>query len=84
LATTVLVADDDADILRFVETYLRMEDFAVVTARDGPDVLAKAVAVHPDLVLLDVLMPGLDGYAVCAPKSVPMHCCIKPEGAAGG
>jgi DNA-binding response OmpR family regulator len=60
------VADDDADIVRFVEIYLRLEGFEVVTARDGPDVLAKAVAVRPDLVLLDVLMPGLDGYAVCA------------------
>ena len=66
MATTVLVADDDADILRFVEIYLRMEGFDVVTACDGPDVLAKAAAVRPDLVLLDVLMPGLDGYAVCA------------------
>jgi DNA-binding response OmpR family regulator len=66
LAATVLVADDDADIVRFVEIYLQLEGFAVVTARDGPDVLAKAVAVHPDLVLLDVLMPGLDGYVVCA------------------
>jgi DNA-binding response OmpR family regulator len=66
VAATVLVADDDADIVRFVEIYLRLEGFAVVTARDGPDVLAKAVAVRPDLVLLDVVMPGLDGYAVCA------------------
>ena len=66
MAATVLVADDDVDILRFVEIYLRLEGFEVVTARDGPDVLAKAVAVRPDLVLLDVLMPGLDGYAVCA------------------
>jgi two-component system, cell cycle response regulator len=66
LAATVLVADDDADILRFVEISLRLEGFAVVTARDGPDALAKAVAVRPDLVLLDVLMPGIDGYAVCA------------------
>jgi DNA-binding response OmpR family regulator len=66
LAATVLVADDDADIVRFVEIYLRLEGFEVVTARDGPDVLAKAVAVRPDLVLLDVQMPGLDGYAVCA------------------
>ena len=47
MATTVLVADDDADILCFVEIYLRLEGFAVVTARDGPDVLAKAVAVRP-------------------------------------
>jgi DNA-binding response OmpR family regulator len=66
LAATVLVADDDADILRFVEINLRLEGFEVVTARDGSDALAKAVAVQPDLVLLDVRMPGIDGYTVCA------------------
>ena len=59
-------ADDDADILRFVEVNLRLEGFEVVTARDGPDALAKAAAVRPDLVLLDVRMPGIDGYTVCA------------------
>ena len=66
LAATVLVADDDADILRFVEINLRLEGFEVVTARDGPDALAKAAAVRPDLVLLDVQMPGIDGYTICA------------------
>jgi DNA-binding response OmpR family regulator len=66
LAATVLVADDDTDILRFVEINLRLEGFEVVTARDGPDALAKAVAVRPDLVLLDVRMPGIDGYTICA------------------
>jgi two-component system cell cycle response regulator len=66
LAATVLVADDDADILRFVEINLRLEGFEVVTARDGPDALAKAAAVRPDLVLLDVQMPGIDGYTLCA------------------
>jgi DNA-binding response OmpR family regulator len=66
LAATVLVADDDADILRFVEINLRLEGFEVVTARDGLDALAKAVTVRPDLVVLDVLMPGIDGYAICA------------------
>jgi CheY-like chemotaxis protein len=66
LAATVLVADDDADILRIVELNLRLEGFEVVTARDGPDALAKAVAVRPDLVLLDVRMPGIDGYTTCA------------------
>jgi DNA-binding response OmpR family regulator len=65
LAATVLVADDDADILRIVEINLRLEGFEVVTARDGPDALAKAVAVRPDLVLLDVRMPGIDGYTIC-------------------
>jgi DNA-binding response OmpR family regulator len=65
LAATVLVADDDTDILRFVEINLRLEGFEVVTAQDGPDTLAKAVAIQPDLVLLDVRMPGMDGYTVC-------------------
>jgi DNA-binding response OmpR family regulator len=66
LAATVLVADDDADILRFMEINLRLEGFEVVTARDGADAFAKAVALRPDLVLLDVQMPGIDGYTICA------------------
>ena len=45
---------------------LRLEGFEVVTAQDGPDALAKAVALRPDLVLLDVRMPGIDGYTICA------------------
>ena len=66
LAATVLVANDDSDILRFMEINLRLDGFEVVTARDGPDALAKAIAVRPDLVLLDVRMPGIDGYTICA------------------
>jgi DNA-binding response OmpR family regulator len=66
LAATVLVADDDADILYLIELNFRLEGFEVVTARDGPEAFAKAIAVRPDLVVLDVLMPGIDGYAVCA------------------
>jgi two-component system OmpR family response regulator len=60
------VADDDADILRLIELNFRLEGFEVVTARDGSDALAKAIAVRPDLVVLDVLMPGIDGYTICA------------------
>jgi DNA-binding response OmpR family regulator len=63
---TVLVADDDADIVRFVEVNLRLEGLRVVTAGDGAEALAKALELQPDLVLLDVLMPGINGYDVCA------------------
>jgi DNA-binding response OmpR family regulator len=66
LAATVLVADDDADILRLIELNFRLEGLEVVTARDGPDALTKAIAVRPDLVVLDVQMPGIDGYTICA------------------
>ena len=66
LTGTVLVADDDADIVRFVEVNLRLEGFEVVTACDGQEALTKALDLQPDVVLLDVLMPRIDGYTVCA------------------
>lgn len=61
----VLVADDDEDIVRFVEVNLRLEGFEVVTATDGEKALALAYDVIPDLILLDVMMPILDGFEVC-------------------
>ena len=61
----VLVADDDEDIVRFVEVNLRLEGFEVVTAGDGKEALEKARAITPDLVLLDIMMPEMDGFQVC-------------------
>src|SRR6266540_4365881 len=61
----VLIADDDRDIVRFVEVNLRLEGFEVITAHDGKDALAKALDLQPNLILLDVMMPGLAGYEVC-------------------
>lgn len=61
----ILVADDDDDILRFVEVNLRLEGFAVAVASDGAAALQAARELMPDLALLDVMMPGLDGFEVC-------------------
>jgi DNA-binding response OmpR family regulator len=61
----VLIADDEADIVRFVEVNLRLEGFEVVAAYDGQDALNKAFEVLPDLILLDAMMPRKDGYNVC-------------------
>lgn len=61
----VLVADDDEDIVRFVEVNLRLEGFDVTIAVDGEAALKSALELHPDLALLDVMMPKLDGYEVC-------------------
>ena len=61
----VLIADDDRDIVRFVEVNLRLEGFEVITAHDGEDALAKALELQPNLILLDVMMPLMDGFEVC-------------------
>jgi diguanylate cyclase (GGDEF)-like protein len=61
----ILVADDDEDIVRFVEVNLRLEGFEVITASDGDEALKAAYGLAPDLVLLDVMMPKADGYEVC-------------------
>src|SRR5215217_3627780 len=61
----VLIADDDRDIVRFVEVNLRLEGFEVITAHDGQDALTKALDLQPNLILLDVMMPRMDGYEVC-------------------
>lgn len=61
----VLVADDDEDIVRFVEVNLRLEGFEVTTASDGEEALRAAYDLTPDLILLDVMMPEMDGFEVC-------------------
>jgi DNA-binding response OmpR family regulator len=60
-----LVVDDEATILEFLGMGLGYEGFAVETAVDGPSALAAADRFRPDLVLLDVMLPGLDGVEVC-------------------
>ena len=62
---TILIADDDEDIVRFVEVNLRLEGFEVATAFDGEQALQHAYEVSPDLILLDVMMPKVDGFEVC-------------------
>jgi diguanylate cyclase (GGDEF)-like protein len=61
----VLVADDDEDIVRFVEVNLRLEGFEVASAADGEEALRSSQDLVPDLVLLDVMMPLMDGFEVC-------------------
>ena len=61
----VLVVDDSADNRLLIEYVLSDEGYAVFTAVDGFDALAKVDDVRPDVILLDVMMPGMDGYQVC-------------------
>jgi diguanylate cyclase (GGDEF)-like protein len=64
MAETVLVVDDDPDIARFVEVNLRSAGYDVAVAADGEEALERAHELRPDLVLLDVMMPRLDGFEV--------------------
>jgi two-component system OmpR family response regulator len=65
MAPHVLVVDDDDAIRDMVGTALRYAGFETSVAVDGPDALTKIPATSPDVVVLDVLMPGLDGFEVC-------------------
>ena len=65
MAITVLVVEDDRNIAELLQMYLEKEGYAVTVAGDGGKGLEKYRAIKPDLVLLDVMMPVMDGWAVC-------------------
>ena len=65
MAISVLVVEDDKNIRDLLQMYLEKEGYAVTAAADGGEALTKFRAIHPDLVLLDVMMPVMDGWAVC-------------------
>jgi two-component system alkaline phosphatase synthesis response regulator PhoP/two-component system response regulator VicR len=62
MAQTVLVVDDDPQIVRVVEINLTQEGHAVRTAADGEEALAAVAQERPDLIILDVMMPRMDGF----------------------
>jgi DNA-binding response OmpR family regulator len=61
---TILVIDDEPDLVRFVRRALEADGYRVLTATDGADGLRIALTEQPDLIVLDLLMPGVDGRAV--------------------
>src|SRR4051812_18805583 len=65
MSARILVVDDIEANVRLLEAKLAAEYYEVLTAADGQSALALAVAEKPDIVLLDVMMPGMDGFAVC-------------------
>ncbi len=60
----ILVVDDDPDALEIVGTFLESRGYRVLTAKDGKEALALLEEARPSLVLLDVMMPGMDGWEV--------------------
>ena len=65
MAVSVLIVEDDRNIAELLQMYLEKEGYAVTVANDGGQGLQKYRAIKPDLVLLDVMMPVMDGWSVC-------------------
>ena len=65
MAVSVLIVEDDRNIAELLQMYLEKEGYEVHTAFDGGQGLAKFRSVNPNLVLLDVMMPVMDGWSVC-------------------
>src|SRR4051812_23868058 len=65
MSARILVVDDIEANVRLLQAKLEAEYYEVLTASDGPTALAMAAAEKPDIVLLDVMMPGMDGFQVC-------------------
>jgi DNA-binding response OmpR family regulator len=61
----ILVVDDDPRLLHIVQMYLAIEEFDVVTALNGEEGLREVALHRPDLVILDIMMPGMDGIEMC-------------------
>ena len=65
MAATILVVDDEKNIVQLARLYLNKEGFRVEAAYDGAQALEKARTLRPDLIVLDIMMPELDGLSVC-------------------
>jgi two-component system, OmpR family, alkaline phosphatase synthesis response regulator PhoP len=65
VVTRILVVDDETALVQLVRSYLEREQYEVLTAADGRTALELARTAHPDLVVLDVMLPELDGIEVC-------------------
>ncbi len=72
----ILVADDDNNIAELLRLYLEKEDYEVVIASDGEEAVEKFNSANPDLILLDIMMPKLDGWQVCREIRKKSDCPI--------
>lgn len=73
MAEKVLLVDDDEDITEFLSYNLRKEGYQLFTANNGRDAISIAKKEHPDLIVLDVMMPGMDGVETCLElKDIPI------------
>jgi CheY-like chemotaxis protein len=78
MAKKILIIDDDMDTLKLVGLMLQKQSYEIVAASNGVQGLEKAETENPDLILLDVMMPGLDGYEVTKRLRANLHTANTP------
>ena len=78
VAKKVLVVEDDKDILQLVKMYLDNEGFRTITAANGAEALKQFKSEHPDLVVLDLMLPEIDGLEVCKKLRVTPQTAMLP------
>jgi two-component system alkaline phosphatase synthesis response regulator PhoP len=66
MAAKILVVDDETKVLAVIQKRLESVGYEVITAQDGSEGLKKARSENPDLIILDLILPGIDGYQVCS------------------
>ena len=71
LTTTVLVVDDTISAMELISHYLRQSDYIVINAASGKEALDKAISRKPDVIITDVVMPGMSGFELC--RSLKKH-----------
>lgn len=74
----ILIVDDEKNIVDIIAFNLKKEGYTVITAADGEEGVQKAMEENPDLILLDIMMPKLDGYEVCKKsekRKIPRLSC---------
>lgn len=80
---TILIAEDEADIRNILRLYLESENYEVLEAADGESAVAAVRNGSPDLVILDIMMPKLDGFAVVRAirqqSDIPVLILVRPE-----
>jgi PAS domain S-box-containing protein len=75
---TLLLVDDTAELLRLLSTALSNQGYEVCSATSGALALNRAAQIQPDLILLDIMMPGIDGYEVCERLKADPNTCTIP------
>ena len=65
MAAKILLVDDEKEFVDMIKMRLEAKNYAVITAHDGIEALNKTRELRPDLIILDIMLPNLDGYQIC-------------------